>query len=287
MKLGQTLVPAMVAIAASACFNDPTTRERELTRSYKVAPGSVVVIDVAGSDVSVITGESGVVNLSLKQEVRARSDREADSTIARYDVALAQERDTVTLKARRKSGDSWGWDGHVSFSAVAEVPANVRLDVRTSGGRIRVGGDRAAAIKLRTSGGSVRADGGAADMDIASQGGEIVVQRALGALSARATGGSIDVRYLSVARDAELTSSGGSIDVRVARNAAFVFDGRSTGGNIDIRDLTQTDAADDHADRDRERDRERKVVINGGGARRLVARSTGGNIRVSGTDEEN
>jgi len=281
MKLGFAVLISICAAGAAGCFHDTATRERELTRSFKVAAGSVVVVDVSGGDVTVNRGAQGVVNLALRQHVRARSDRAADSAIGRYDVAMEQKGDTVTLRARGREGRDWGWDG-VDFSASIDVPPDVRLDIKTSGGKVRVGGERTAAVKLRTSGGSVRVDGGSGDTDISTAGGEIVVRRALGGLRARTSGGNVDVRYLNMTRDVDLTSSGGSIDVRVARNAAFTFDARSNGGNIDINDLTTENAVKDAG----HEDQQLNVAVNGGGTRRLTARSTGGNIRVQGTEDE-
>jgi hypothetical protein len=280
MKLALAVLSAILAVGTAGCFHDTATRERELTRSFKVASGSVLVVDVSGGDVTVRTGPPGVVNLALRQEVRARSDRAADTAIGRYDVAMEQQGDTVTLRALRRNGGDWDWDG-VQFSASVEVPADVRLDIKTSGGQVRVGGERTAAVKLRTSGGSVRVDGGSGDTDISTAGGQIAVQRALGALRARTSGGNVEVRYLTMTRDVDLATSGGSIDVGVARNAAFTFDGRSSGGNIDLRDLPTEnigDKKDDHT---------LNVTVNGGGARRFIARSTGGRIRVRGADDEN
>jgi DUF4097 and DUF4098 domain-containing protein YvlB len=213
--------------------------------------------------------------------VRARSDRAADEAIGRYDVAMEQQDDTVTLKAQRRSGD-WSREG-VNFSASVDVPANVRLDIRTAGGQVRVEGERTAAVKIRTSGGSVRADGGSGDADISTSGGRIVVQRVLGPLRAKTSGGNVEVRYLNMAGDVELATSGGRIDVRVARTAAFTVDGRSSGGDIDVEDLATENTGKDRKDEDHEL----HATVNGGGPRRLTARSTGGNIRIQGADDEN
>jgi hypothetical protein len=278
MKPVAAVVAVLLSIGAAGCFHDTATRERELTRSFKVAPGSILVVEISGGDVTVRTGAPGTINLALRQEVRARSDRAADTAIGRYDVAMEQHGDTVTLKALRRGGG--GWDG-VDFSASVDVPADVRLDIKTSGGQVRVSGERTAAVKLRTSGGSVRTDGGSGDADISTAGGQIAVHRALGGLRARTSGGNVDVRYLNMAQDVDLATSGGSIDVGVARNAAFTFDGRSSGGSIDIQDLLTEhvgEGKDDHV---------LNVAVNGGGPRRLTARSTGGRIRVRGSDDEN
>jgi hypothetical protein len=248
--------------------------ERQIERSFRVEPGSLVSVDVSGSSVTAETGPPGTVTWRLKQVVHVESEDRIQAALDDYEIHATQEGDTVQLVAKRKAGfrrSSWTSD-RVRFSAVVILPADVRLKIGTSGGSIRVTGERDASLDAGTSGGSITVDGGAGAIDVDTSGGSIRVGRALGSLRADTSGGSISVDFVGrQSRDVLLATSGGSIRVGVDPAAAFDIAAETSGGSVSA-DLPLTVRSKHRS--------QLHGTLNGGGAP-LRATTSGGSIRIS------
>jgi hypothetical protein len=249
--------------------------ERQLERSFRVAAGSVVVVDITGGSITATEGASGSVELTLTQRVRgADSDREADEILAEFDVDASQRGDTISLVARKRDRNTGnrGWRRGVSFSATLAVPSNVRLDLHTSGGSIAVRGERTAEVDADTSGGSITVDGGRGPMRLNTSGGRIGVTEALASLVAETSGGGITVDYVGpAAKDVSLDTSGGSIRVGIDPEARLDVSARTSGGRVSIDGLELATQ--------RLRPSQARGALNGGGGR-LSASTSGGNIEI-------
>jgi hypothetical protein len=280
LLLTATTLTAAISGAGACVRLDAATVEREVTRAFTVTPGATVSVEISGGGIVLRRGPADVVKVVLTETIQADSDRAADDRLGQYDIALGQTGQRVDVRARRKTDGTWGWRDGVSFHAEVEAPADAVLDLRTSGGRIEVEGERTAPVLARTSGGSVRVDGSSADIDVRTSGGSIDVGRALGRLSARTSGGSIRVNYVGAAsHEVQLDTSGGSITAAVDRRAAFDIEARTSGGSVHVNGLAGTGG-----DRDRDRGRSRfSGAVNGGGSP-FGAHTSGGSIRISGTE---
>lgn len=246
--------------------------ERRVERSFEVRPDSAVVVAISGGSISVATVPGRTARLTLIQRVNADTDAEADAELARYDLTLEQRGDQVVLAFRQRDRSRWRSNRGVSASAVLEVPADVRLDLDTSGGSITVRGARERAIAADTSGGSITVDGGTGDLALDTSGGSIRVGRALGVLHADTSGGSITVDYVGAsARDVAVNTSGGSIRVGVDRGARLHVNASTSGGSVSATDLPLAVASSGRS----------KLVgtMNGGGGR-LLAATSGGSVRI-------
>ena len=252
--------------------------ERRLERTFTVAAGSTVLVDISGGPIDVETGSGRSVQLTLLQRVdNVSNDAQADEALRDYDISATQQDSTVTLIGRRHRGTSERWrrgDPHVRLSARLTVPADVKLDLDTSGGPITVRGERAANVQVHTSGGAITVDGGRADFALDTSGGPIRVGRVLGNVRAETSGGSITVDYVGPnATEVLLDTSGGAIRVGVDRAAKLDISASTSGGSVDVENLpfeTRTIR------------RTRAVgSINGGGGR-LTADTSGGSIEIRG-----
>jgi hypothetical protein len=252
--------------------------ERQLERTFTVAAGSTVVVGITGGPNTVETGPGRSMQLTLAQRFRnVATDAEADQALRDYDVSAVQQGGTVTLTARRHRDADRGWrrgEPNVSFEATLTIPADVVLDLHTSGGPITVRGERSAGVKVQTSGGSITVAGGRADFDLDTSGGPIRVGRVMGNVIAHTSGGSITVDYVGPsATDVSLDTSGGAIRVGVDRAAKLDISASTSGGGVDVENLpfeTRTIR------------RSRAVgTINGGGGR-LTANTSGGSIAIKG-----
>ena len=134
----------ILALAPAACYEPRAVLERRLERSFKVAPGSIVRVVLGGGSVTTATGPAGTVHVVLRQVAyTTEGERAAESCLEGLNVSAVQEGDDVTLIARRKRMADWSWRlNHVRLMATVTVPADVRLALETSGGRIGIQGDR-------------------------------------------------------------------------------------------------------------------------------------------------
>ncbi len=263
------LPSALLALPAQAAL------ERTLDKSFTVAAGSVVKADLSGAPIRTTVGPAGSARIVLKQKFRSDSEAEADTVLEQYEVSCAQDGDTVRLVAKPKKSLSfrWGAGDRVSFAAEITVPADVRLDLDTSGGSIAIDGEMTAAVRANTSGGSIKVAGGD-DLNLDTSGGSIQVRRALGRLRADTSGGSITVDYVgAAATDVNLDTSGGSIHVGVDPAAKLDVVGDTSGGRVRMdgfADFTVHKKDSDHV----------SGKLNGGGGR-LRADTSGGGIRIA------
>ena len=272
------LLASLPLLCSLGCHDQNAVLERRLERSFQVAAGSTVRVELAGGSVTAETGPPGQVHVSIRQAVYTDDgESAANRVLADYRVEATQEGREVVVVGRRKNPLSWSrWRERVELSATVTAPPDVVLDLGTSGGRISVHGDRTAPVKAGTSGGSVSADGGSGDLRLNTSGGSIRVARVLGRLNADTSGGGINVGYVGPsARDVVLTTSGGSIRVGVDPKASLAVDAGTSGGSVRVEDLPfdVLSHGRSHAN----------GTINGG-ANRLRASTSGGGISIRGVE---
>jgi hypothetical protein len=266
--LAASALMALVALATPA----QAQIERRLERTFTVAAGHTVDVEISGGSISTSTGTGNQVQVTLKQVIHADSERDADDLLKDYDIHATQSGDRIEVVGRRRSDVRERSDRHVSISAILVVPMNVLLDVRTSGGSIDIRGARTASVKAHTSGGSVSADGGTGAMDLGTSGGSIDVREALGTLRANTSGGSIDVGFIGPkATDVSVHTSGGGIQIGIDPTAKLSIEAGTSGGSVDVDglNLTATTIARTHL----------LGTLNGGGGH-LSAATSGGSVRL-------
>ena len=267
---------SLLLLAAVAALPADAAIERILDRAFTVAPGSVVKVAVSGAAIRTSVGPAGTAHIVLTEKFRADTEAEADTLLERYEITCTQQGDEVKLGVKQKSdfGFDWGRRSKVEFHPVITVPADVRLDLATSGGSIGVSGEMTAAVRADTSGGSIKVDGGN-DLNLDTSGGSIHVGQALGKLRADTSGGGITVDYVGAgATDVNLDTSGGSIRVVVDTAAKFDIEADTSGGSVNVDGFAAAFEVE-HKERDNVSGR-----LNGGGGR-LRADTSGGSIRIS------
>lgn len=275
MYLSLRLPASLLLLAAVAASPLSAETERSLDKTFDVAPGSIVKVDVSGAAIHASVGAAGSARIVLKEKFRTDDAAEADQLLEQYEITCTQNGDEVKLMVRQKNrfGFPWGRGNRVRFHPEITVPADVRLDLDTSGGSISVDGEMRATVRADTSGGSIKVDGGN-DLHLDTSGGSIHVRRALGALSAETSGGSITVDYVGPsATDVNVDTSGGSIRVAVDPAAKLDIVADTSGGGVHVDGFEHFDVLK----------KERSHLsgrLNGGGGR-LRADTSGGSIRIN------
>ena len=229
-----TLGVCLVAVASVA-----QAAEKRLDRTFSVASGGRLTIDSDGTDLRVegTGGNQVVVHIILEGSERS---------LERMTLSAEQNGNDVAVAAKHGSGKWTDWFGGWNLGGKIEVlvPRDYNIDIRTSGGDIKVvqlngnargrtsGGDIQIAevrgpVDMQTSGGDVRVEQVEGSTRLGTSGGDIEILRLKGDLDAKTSGGYIHLDEVDgqvVAR----TSSGNVI----ARGVRGDSDLKTSGGDI-------------------------------------------------------
>ena len=206
---------ALAAAPAAADFR----REQKLA----LAPGGRLLVDAAGGSVTVTGGATDgatVVITSTRDDVEER-----------YSFELTSEPGLARVISRRK-GNGWfqwfNWNSSGNLHFDVRVPRQTRVDLKSSGGGIRLSGV-AGDAKVHSSGGGLHIADVAGGIDASSSGGGVEVQQVRGEVRASSSGGS--VRVAQVTGNVTAESSGGGVDVAgVSGNV----EASSSGGGVHV-----------------------------------------------------
>jgi DUF4097 and DUF4098 domain-containing protein YvlB len=151
--------------------------------------------------------------------------------------------------------------------------ANAGLKAHTSGGSIEAG-QLAGPARLETSAGSIRVRSSADAVQAHTSGGSIEIDEAKAAVQARTSAGSITLGFSAQPKEAsELSTSGGTVTVKVADGLAFNVEARASGGHVSTELPITSTVVGEH------KPQALKGTLNGGGPD-LTLKTSAGNVRI-------
>lgn len=229
----KTVVACLVTVALAGY--SWAAQGQDIERSFTVAEGDRVVVDVERADLNITAWDRSEVGISI-------------SNTERYEFDFSQENGVVTIDGEydRPNFLFGGFSNRRSATVTMNVPYRQNLDLRTSGGDIdldRLQGE----FNARTSGGDIDADEIVGPADAHTSGGDIVIGSITGSADIGTSGGDIEIG--SVSGESELRTSGGDISLEQAGgavsagtsggdieigNAAAALDARTAGGDIEV-----------------------------------------------------
>lgn len=232
-------------------------KESVISKSFQVTSGGTFTLNTATGSVDVESHDQDTVEVLVKQKLR-------DSK--QFSIEFSQDGNNVEVIGKKPSFSFMNSSG-VKF--IVKVPVSYNLDLRTSGGSIKVvalNGE----IDAFTSGGSIRLGDIKGDVDIKTSGGSIRVDEVDGNIKAHTSGGSIDVKFASQpSNDSKLTTSGGSVTATLLPSIKVDLVASTSGGRV------SSDFTVDGVTKKNKIDGE----INGGGPK-LTLKTSGGSVRV-------
>ncbi len=164
--------------------------------------------------------------------------------------------------------------GRTSGGSITLLGGGGSADLVTSGGSITLG-EVNGEVSANTSGGSIKIDRARGSVDASTSGGSVIVNEVMGALNASTSGGSIRATITEQpAENCSLTTSGGSVHVKVASDVKFDIDAKTSSGSrlrTDFDILVEGGSLKKNAVRG---------SVNGGGPT-LYLRTSGGGISVN------
>jgi hypothetical protein len=225
---------------------------REWNRTYPLSAGGRVEVVNANGPVEVAVGEAGTVNVAALVTAKALSEKRAVEILAGARIEESAAPDHVRVATER--GERHG-PGSVTVSYKVTVPADARLEVTVTNGKVS-GGGLAGHTKAMVVNGAVELNGLRGSVDIAS------------------VNGSITARMAEVTDRVRLEGTNGAITLELPKKTAATLSARSINGGIRV---TGIDAADPSG----RGIRDLETTLNGGGPE-IDVRITNGGITIEG-----
>ena len=306
MKAIKTLLTASLlafSVAAVAQNDKPY-----LTKSFPAAGFTTLKVETSGGSLTVLGQNAGEARIEMYVRGNNGdnlSDAEIKDRLERYyQVNIDKDATTLTAIAKRINDNNWNWRNQLSISFKVFVPMNVSSDLHTSGGSIdlsNLSGDQKAvtsggSINLEnlkgnavvrtsggsievanitgnldavTSGGSIRANGNLGNSKLKTSGGSIRLSSVSGSLEAHTSGGSIHADIASLGERLSLSTSGGSIEVKMPMDKGMDLDLKGNKVQIAMNNFNGV-VEDDHV----------QGKLNGGGIP-VSMRTSGGRVRIN------
>jgi hypothetical protein len=265
-----------------------------------------VDVRTSGGHILLIGTDSRTAKVEMHVRKNGRNLTPADTDLSAYKITIEQRGNTLVAKAERTRSIGNVWEGYdnASISFTVYVPQGFTSTLRTSGGRVGIrnmSGDQDARtsggsvslenirakvdartsggsitindvygdLNASTSGGSIMANGISGKVDLSTSGGSILIDNALGRIHAASSGGSIVATVSEVTESLRLSTSGGSVTVKLPASQGFDIDARGTRVESDLARFNGTN----------EQGRMSGTVNGGGIPVRLTA--SAGSVRLS------
>ena len=201
----------------------------DLQRTFSVSPGGRLVMDVDLGSIEVNTAGSSNVIATVYRKVERWSDSRAEDLLRQHEVVFDQQGNNVIIRARYPQEDFRRWRrSGLQVRYVISIPAEFNVDLKTSGGGIRVD-DLRGEVRAKTSGGGLTFGKIEGPIVGNTSGGGITLAGCNGKVDVRTSGGGIEIG--SGSGDLIAETSGGGIKIDEFDGDAFV---RTSGGAIRI-----------------------------------------------------
>ena len=306
MKALKTLLTAAllaVSVAAFAQHDKPY-----LTKSFPADGFKNLKVETSGGSLTVVGQQAGEARIEMYVHGNLDNNLSGAEIKERlekyYQVSIDKDATTLTAIARRVDNGKWNWRNHLSISFKVYVPVAVSSDLRTSGGSIdlsNLSGDQKAvtsggSIDLKnlkgnavvrtsggsievenitgtldavTSGGSIKATGNLGNSKLKTSGGSIRLASVSGSLEAHTSGGSIHADITGLGERLALSTSGGSIEVKMPMDKGMDLDLQGNRVQVAMNNFNGV-VEDDHV----------QGKLNGGGIP-VSMRTSGGRVRIN------
>ncbi len=242
---------SLLAVAGAACAQHDNEKPY-LTKSFPAGGLKNVRVETSGGGISVNGQDAGEARIEMY--VRSNRGRDLPGTEIKerlekdYDITLEKSGDALVARAkRRKQGD---WEDALSISFKVFTPTNVSTD-------------------LETSGGGINATGNLGDSRLVTSGGGIKLHSASGTVEAETSGGGIIADIRKLGKRLTLSTSGGSIDVKMPMDQGMDLDLQGDKVQVAMNNFDGT-IEDDRV----------KGKLNGGGIPVRISTS-GGRVRIN------
>ncbi len=200
--------------------------EERINRSFEVASGGLLSVDVDGGSIEVKPSNSSRVDVEMYRKFEAGSADEARSLLERHPVKFTQNGNTIYIESQGPNGRY-----RRQMELRISVPHNFNVNLKTSGGSIGVDGLQGT-VRSSTSGGNLRFTNIEGPVRGSTSGGSINVKDIEGEAVVKTSGGSINIA--NVSDNVVAHTSGGSI---TASRIGGKLEAKTSGGSLNFEDI--------------------------------------------------
>lgn len=201
----------------------------DIQRTFSVRPGGRLIMDVEPGSIEVkTTGDSRIV-VDVFRKVERASDSRAEDILRQHEVNFEQQGNDLIIRAKFPHENfRWWRRSGLNVRYVVAIPTEFNVDLKTSGGGIRVD-DLRGEVRAKTSGGGLQFGKIEGPIFGHTSGGGVSLAGCNGKVEVRTSGGGINIG--SGAGELLAETSGGGITIEGFVGDAFV---RTSGGAIRI-----------------------------------------------------
>jgi DUF4097 and DUF4098 domain-containing protein YvlB len=224
MRSGLWMLGLPLVILAAACgesFTGPTETRDD---SFVVGESPSVVVSGGNGSITVNPGTDGTVR--VQATLRKPDDVEYE---------IAQEGNTISVEATVKRRGFFNFGESPGAEIEVTAPPNTRVELRTSNGRVEVHGMHQSGT-VRTSNGAIVVEDVTGDFDISTSNGGVSIARARGTFDVETSNGRIEFDgELASGGDNRMTTSNGSVEIRLQGTPSVQLDASSSNGSVTTR----------------------------------------------------
>src|SRR6266700_2480630 len=190
--------------------------DRNIEKDFPVSPGGKLIVEADRGSIEVDSGGRDKVHVRVLRRLKGGSQAQADELFANHEVTFKQDGNNVSIIGRNTK-DRFRFGGirqpNLQVRFEISIPRKFDVDLKTSGGDIRLGELDGSAI-TRTSSGSIDLGTISGRVESSNSGGDIRIAHAGGDLVASTSSGSITIKKVNGGVDAK--NSGGDINIETA-----------------------------------------------------------------------
>jgi len=212
---------AFAALALAFAVSAHAAAEDVIKKTFEVAPGGELVLDVDRGSIELSTSASGGCEIQVTRKAKNQK------TLDDHDITFAKDGNKVSVHAQGKAASSW-FGSTLQVAYVITVPEKFDVDLRTAGGSVKVAGLQGK-VKAHTSGGSMRFEKIEGPLNANTSGGSVNVTGCIGAVEVKTSGGSL--KLSDITGDVSAKTSGGSVSCSKLTGKSVVH---TSGGSVNI-----------------------------------------------------
>src|SRR5262245_60943953 len=168
-------MPTAIGLLALFLAQTPanaTDFDNDLDKTFQVSPGGSLILDADQGSCDVATTAVDKVQIRVLRKTKNATQAQADELFANHQVTFEKDGQTVSVVAKNKKNASFRTSNSpwLEVRYVIEIPKKFDLDLRTSGGDLRVA-DLDGKVKARTSSGAIRLQSATGDVTADDSGG--------------------------------------------------------------------------------------------------------------------
>jgi DUF4097 and DUF4098 domain-containing protein YvlB len=253
------VAPLCLIIAGCGPFklSDRFSAVETVLKSYAIEGKQQIVAETFNGAVEVLTGAADKVEIKVTKRTGGSSQEAADDDLDNIEVKFDQSGNKIAIHVRSINPKPF-----VNRGAAIEiqVPEGSTLDLRTTNGKVSATGLVGDTI-AHSSNGPIQAQRTRGTLDLETSNGTIAVVGGVGRISAKTSNGGIDITTDKALLDAHtsngrisyngslgagdhvLSTSNGSVTVKMPADASFKLEARTSNGRINTDFTADSEAS--------------------------------------------